>query len=177
MSRIGKRPVPVPAGVDVKLSGSTVTVKGKNGELSFDWASEVSVVHEDGAIIVTPNTNSSTARALWGTTRARIANLVEGVSNGFERRLQLEGVGYRAQMKGRDLSIQLGFSHDVVISVPEGLDVSCDGPTAIIVKGADKQRVGQLAAEIREWRRPEPYKGKGIRYAGEFIVRKEGKKK
>lgn len=177
MSRVGKAPVVVPPGVEVKIDGSTITAKGKKGNLSFSWSRDVDVVLDGNEIIVRSMNEARITRAMWGTTRARIANLVIGVSEGYEKRLEMQGVGYRAQMKGRDLTMQLGFSHDVVVPTPEGLEIVCESPTIIIVRGADKQRVGQTAAEIREWRPPEPYKGKGIRYADEYILRKEGKKK
>jgi large subunit ribosomal protein L6 len=177
MSRVGKNPVEVPSGVEVNVKGSVISAKGKLGELSFAFPASVSVAVEDGKVVVTPADNSKQARAMWGTARARIANLVEGVSKGFEKRLELVGVGYRAQMKGTDLNLQLGYSHDVLFKVPSDIKAAIDGPTNIILTGADKQKVGQVAAEIRKWRSPEPYKGKGIRYQGEYIMMKEGKKK
>ena len=177
MSRVGKNPVEVPSGVEVTVKCSVTSAKGKLGELSFASPASVSVAVEDGKVVVTPTDNSKQARAMWGTARARIANLVEGVSKGFEKRLELVGVGYRAQMKGTDLNLQLGYSHDVLFKVPSDINAAIDGPTNIILTGADKQKVGQVAAEIRKWRSPEPYKGKGIRYRGEYIMMKEGKKK
>lgn len=177
MSRVGKNPVAVPSGVEVKVDGAVVSAKGKLGELSFTLPSDVAAELEEGKIALSPTNNSKQARALWGTCRARVNNLVEGVSKGFEKKLELVGVGYRAQMKGTNVNLQLGYSHDVLFEVPAGVKAAVDGNTTIILSGADKQLVGQTAAEIRKWREPEPYKGKGVRYSGEYIMMKEGKKK
>lgn len=177
MSRIGKNPVPVPAGVEVSVSGQEVKTKGKLGELQFVANSAVEIKFENGEVSVFPRDESRNARAQWGTARARIANMVTGVSEGFSKELELVGVGYRAALKGKDLQLQLGFSHDVLYPIPDGVRVTCEKPTSIKLEGADKQEIGQMAAEIRAYRPPEPYKGKGIRYVGEYIARKEGKKK
>ncbi|HCI00292.1 MAG: 50S ribosomal protein L6 [Geminicoccus sp.] len=177
MSRIGKNPVPVPAGVEVSVSGQEVKTKGKLGELQFVANSAVEIKFENGEVSVSPRDESRDARAQWGTARARIANMVTGVSEGFSKELELVGVGYRAALKGKDLQLQLGFSHDVLYPIPDGVKVTCEKPTSIKLEGADKQEIGQMAAEIRAYRPPEPYKGKGIRYVGEYIARKEGKKK
>ena len=177
MSRIGKKPVPVPSGVTATINGQTVAVKGPKGELSFVVNDLVLVEMTDDGIKVNPRVDSKPARAMWGMSRTMVENLVTGVSKGFEKRLEITGVGYSAQVQGRNLQLALGFSHDVVHPMPEGIDVACPKPTEVVITGIDKQRVGQVAAEIRDYRPPEPYKGKGIRYAGEYIVRKEGKKK
>ena len=177
MSRIGKGPVTVPQGVEVKVDQGMVTAKGQMGELSFALSDDVSVKLDDGQVTVAPANDSKRSQAMWGTTRARIQNLVTGVSDGFRRDLEIVGVGYRAAVQGNALSLQLGFSHDVSYPIPEGIKIQCDKPTSITISGADKQKVGQVAAEIRSYRPPEPYKGKGIAYAGEYILRKEGKKK
>lgn len=177
MSRIGKKPVPVPSGVTATINGRTVEVKGPKGQLSFVLNDLVLAEMTDAGIQVDPRNDSKPARSMWGMTRTMIQNLITGVSQGFERKLEITGVGYRAQMQGRNVQLALGFSHDVVYEVPEGVEVKCPKPTEILISGIDKQVVGQVAANIREYRGPEPYKGKGIRYAGEFIVRKEGKKK
>jgi large subunit ribosomal protein L6 len=177
MSRIGKKPVQVPAGVTASVDGQTVTVKGPKGELNFVVNAEVLVKLEDNSFAVTPANESKDARAKWGMSRTMIENLIKGVKDGFEKKLEISGVGYRAAMQGKNLQLQLGFSHDVVYQPPEGISIVCPKPTEITVSGIDKQIVGQVAAEIREYRGPEPYKGKGVKYAGERIVRKEGKKK
>jgi large subunit ribosomal protein L6 len=177
MSRIGKKPVPVPAGVTANVTGQLVKVKGAKGELSFSVPEDVSVAMQDGAIAVTPRTDSKRARAMWGMSRSQVANLVAGVTTGFEKKLEISGVGYKAAAQGKILKLSLGFSHDVDYAVPEGITIATPKPTEITVTGIDKQKVGQTAAEIREYRGPEPYKGKGVKYAGEFIFRKEGKKK
>lgn len=177
MSRIGKKPVPVPSGVTATINGQTVSVKGPKGELSFVLNDLVLAEMTDDGIKVDPRGNTKTARSLWGMSRTMVQNIITGVSQGFEKKLEITGVGYRAQMQGKNLQLALGFSHDVVYDVPEGIEVKCPKPTEIVINGIDKQVVGQVAAEIREFRPPEPYKGKGVRYAGEFIVRKEGKKK
>lgn len=177
MSRIGKKPVPVPAGVTASIDGQTVTMKGPKGELKYVVNDEVLIKLEDDKVAVTPANDSKDARAKWGMSRTMIENLVKGVKDGYERKLEISGVGYRAAMQGKNLQLQLGFSHDVVYQPPEGITIACPKPTEITVSGIDKQVVGQVAAEIREYRGPEPYKGKGVKYAGERIVRKEGKKK
>jgi large subunit ribosomal protein L6 len=177
MSRIGIHPVTVPDGVNVAIDGKTVSAKGKLGELSMTLVDEVAVTMEDGRITVEPKTEKRFARNMWATTRTQINNLVVGVSRGFTRNLEINGVGYRAQVQGRDLVLQLGFSHEVRYPIPEGIDIKCERPTAIAISGANKQRVGQVAAEIRGFRPPEPYKGKGVKYAEETLLRKEGKKK
>ncbi len=177
MSRVGKNPVAVPSGVDIKIDGVIVTAKGKLGELSFRATEDVEITSEEGQIWVKPRNESKRARAMWGTARARISNLVQGVSEGFTKNMEITGTGYRASVQGSNLNLQLGFSHDVVYPIPQGITVKCERPTAISISGADKQAVGQMAAEIRAFRPPEPYKGKGVRYADEEILRKEGKKK
>ena len=178
MSRIGKKPVAIPSGVEVKVDGDTVVVKGPKGQLEMAILGDlVEVAVEDGAVKVTPKNDTKQARSAWGLTRSLINNMVIGVTEGFQKKLEIVGVGYRAQMQGRNLKLNLGFSHDVIYEVPEGIEVQVPQPTEIIVSGIDKQKVGQVAAEIRAWRPPEPYKGKGVRYAGEYIFRKEGKKK
>ncbi len=177
MSRIGKKPVSVPSGVTATVNGQTVTAKGPKGELKFVVNDEVLVKLEDGEIAVQPRDSSKDARSKWGMSRTQIENILTGVKDGFERRLEISGVGYRAAMQGKNLQLALGFSHDVVYEAPEGVTISVPKPTEIVVNGIDKQVVGQVAAEIRKYRGPEPYKGKGVRYAGERIVRKEGKKK
>lgn len=177
MSRIGKHPVPVPDGVTVALDGNTVRAKGRLGELETVLPKEVAVTHEDGKVTVRPRSDEQRARAMWGLSRTLVQNMVTGVAQGFTRRLDISGVGYRAASDGKILNLQLGYSHDIKVAVPEGIRIACDTPTTITISGADRQRVGQLAAEIRGFRRPEPYKGKGIRYSDEVIRRKEGKKK
>ena len=177
MSRIGKKPVPVPSGVTATINGQTVSVKGPKGELSFVLNDLVLAEMTDDGIKIDPRGKTKTARSLWGMSRTMVQNIITGVSAGFEKKLDITGVGYRAQMQGKNLQLALGFSHDVVYDVPEGIEVKCPKPTEIVINGIDKQVVGQVAAEIRKYRPPEPYKGKGVRYAGEFIVRKEGKKK
>ncbi|PWE16540.1 50S ribosomal protein L6 [Marinicauda salina] len=177
MSRLGKLPVEIPSGVEASLDGSTIRVKGPKGELNFTAPSLVDVRHEDGAIHVNPANDTQKARALWGTVRAQVKNMVHGVTQGFEKNLELVGVGYRAQMQGADLKLSLGLSHDVVYSPRPGVTIATPKPTEIKIEGADRQVVGQTAAEIREFRPPEPYKGKGVKYADEQIRRKEGKKK
>jgi large subunit ribosomal protein L6 len=177
MSRIGKKPVQVPAGVTASVEGQKVTAKGPKGELNFVVNDEVHVKFENDTVAVTPANDSKDARAKWGMSRTMIENIFKGVKDGYERKLEINGVGYRAAMQGRNLQLQLGFSHDVVYQPPEGISLACPKPTEIVVTGISKQVVGQVAAEIREYRGPEPYKGKGVKYAGERIVRKEGKKK
>ena len=177
MSRVGKKPVPVPSGVTAAVDGQTVKVKGAKGELSFRVPDKVTVRMEDGAVSVDPVDQSKAARSLWGTSRAQVASIVQGVSAGFEKRLEINGVGYRAALAGKVLKLSLGYSHDVDYEVPAGITITTPRPTEIVIVGIDKQKVGQTAAEIRAYRGPEPYKGKGVKYAGEFIFRKEGKKK
>lgn len=177
MSRIGKKPVAVPSGVQATINGQTFEVKGPKGQLSFVLNSLVMAEMTDDGIKVDPREDSIDARAMWGMSRTVISNLITGVSEGFEKKLEITGVGYRAQLQGKNLQLALGFSHDVIYAVPEGIQIAVPKPTEVVVSGIDKQRVGQVAAEIRKYRPPEPYKGKGVRYAGEYIVRKEGKKK
>ena len=177
MSRIGKKPVQVPAGVTATVDGQTVTAKGPKGELKFVVNDEVLVKMEDGAIAVNPVNQSKDARSKWGMSRTMISNILAGVKDGFEKKLEINGVGYRAAMQGKNLQLSLGFSHEVVYQTPDEVTIAVPKPTEIIVSGIDKQAVGQVAAEIRKYRGPEPYKGKGVKYAEERIVRKEGKKK
>jgi large subunit ribosomal protein L6 len=177
MSRIGKSPVRLPKGVTAVIDGQAVSVKGPKGELSFVAGDDVAVRRSDDAIVVDPRDDSKSARAAWGMSRSILANLVEGVTKGFERRLEISGVGFRAAVEGKALRLSLGYSHDINYPIPEGIKIECAKPTEILVSGADRQRVGQVAAEIRGFRKPEPYKGKGIKYAEEHIHRKEGKKK
>ncbi len=178
MSRIGKHPVPVPGDVTVAIQGQKVSAKGKLGELAAVLPPEVSVVLEDGKVTVAPrDKEEKRARAMWGLSRSLVQNVVTGVATGFEKRLEINGVGYRASVQGKNLQLLLGYSHDVFYPIPEGIQIACPRPTEIVVSGIDKQKVGQVAAEIRAFRPPEPYKGKGVKYAGEFIFRKEGKKK
>ena len=177
MSRIGKNPVSVPPEVTCQLNGREIVIKGKNGELSALTSKEVKVVYEDNSILVRPIDDSKKARMLWGTWKNQIRNMVQGVSEGFTVRLEINGVGYRAAVEGKILKLQLGYSHDILYPIPQGITIVCEKPTAVAVSGADRQRVGQIAAEIRSYRKPEPYKGKGIKYENEIIVRKEGKKK
>jgi large subunit ribosomal protein L6 len=177
MSRVAKAPIQVPAGVDVKISGQDVTVKGPKGSLAWQVHSAVAVQVEDGQVKVAPHAEDGGHWAMAGTTRALLNNMLTGVSTGFERKLNLVGVGYRAQAKGKVLNLTLGFSHPIDYTVPDGIDIETPTPTEIIVRGADKQRVGQVSAEIRAYRPPEPYKGKGVRYADEQVLRKEAKKK
>ncbi|ALA16152.1 MULTISPECIES: 50S ribosomal protein L6 [Chelatococcus] len=177
MSRIGKKPVAVPSGVTANLDGQTVKVKGAKGELSFVVPDDVAVVLEDGAIKVDPRDETKRARALWGMSRSQVSNIVEGVSKGFEKKLEISGVGYKAAVAGKVLKLSLGYSHDIDFEIPQGITITTPKPTEIIVAGIDKQQVGQTASEIRRFRGPEPYKGKGVKYADEFIFRKEGKKK
>ncbi|GGF79931.1 MULTISPECIES: 50S ribosomal protein L6 [Rhizobiaceae] len=177
MSRIGKKPVPVPAGVTASVEGQKITAKGPKGELHFVANDEVKVELNDNAVSVTPVNDSKDARSKWGMSRTMVENIFKGVKDGYERKLEINGVGYRAAMQGKNLQLALGFSHDVVYEAPEGITIAVPKPTEIIVSGINKQQVGQVAAEIREYRGPEPYKGKGVKYAEERIVRKEGKKK
>jgi large subunit ribosomal protein L6 len=177
MSRIGKHPVPIPSGVEVQLSGQMLTTKGKLGSLSLAVSNEVTASLSDAAVTIAPKSASKQSRAMWGTTRALVNNMVTGVSTGFSKNLEIVGVGYRATVQGNTLNLQLGYSHDIPFAIPEDVRITCERPTVITVSGADRQRVGQVAAEIRSYRPPEPYKGKGIKYADEIVRRKEGKKK
>jgi large subunit ribosomal protein L6 len=177
MSRIGKKPVPLPKGVEATLSGQTISVKGPKGTRSFTATDDVTLTVADGAVKVTPRGLSKRARQQWGMSRSQVENLVIGVTEGFKKELEITGVGYRANMQGNTLKLALGYSHDVDFEVPAGVTVTAPKQTEIVVEGIDQQLVGQVAANIREWRSPEPYKGKGIRYKGEYIFRKEGKKK
>ena len=177
MSRIGKKPVELPSGVTASVSGQTVEIKGPKGARSFHATDDVTIAVEDNGVSVTPRGSSKRARQQWGMSRTMVANLVTGVTSGFKKELEITGVGYRAQMQGNVLKLNLGLSHDVDFQVPDGVTVTVPKQTEIIVEGEDQQLVGQVAANIREWRRPEPYKGKGIMYKGEYIFRKEGKKK
>jgi large subunit ribosomal protein L6 len=177
MSRIGKKSVSVPKGVTANVNGQSVTVKGPKGELSFLASDDVHVTFADGKIAVAPSSETKRARSAWGMSRTMVENLMKGVTTGFERRLEINGVGYRAAVAGKNLQLNLGYSHDVVFPIPAGIKIECPKPTEIVVTGADKQKVGQVAAEIRQFRKPEPYKGKGVKYSDEYIFRKEGKKK
>ncbi|RDW14895.1 50S ribosomal protein L6 [Paracoccus thiocyanatus] len=177
MSRIGKKPVALPKGVTAEIKGQTIEVKGPKGSRSFTATDDVTLAVEEGTVKVTPRGMSKRARQQWGMTRSMVENLTVGVSEGFKKELEIQGVGYRAQMQGKTLKLSLGYSHDVNFETPEGVTISAPKQTEIVVEGIDQQLVGQVAANIREWRRPEPYKGKGIRYKGEVVFRKEGKKK
>ena len=177
MSRTGKKPVAVPAGVTASIADGELSVKGPKGTLTLPLADEVTYSIEDGSIAVKPANDSKRARAFWGMQRTLIANLITGVTEGYSKKLLITGVGYRADAKGKVLNLKLGYSHDVDFDVPEGIEIKTPDNTTVEISGIDKQKVGQVAAEIRRWRKPEPYKGKGIKYAGEFIFRKEGKKK
>jgi large subunit ribosomal protein L6 len=177
MSRIGKKPIAIPSGVTAKLDGQTIAVKGAKGELKFTAPEEVAISIEGSAVHVTPHSQDKRARAMWGTARAQVENLVGGVTKGFEKKLEINGVGYKAAIAGKSLQLSLGYSHDILYPIPTGVTIVTPKPTEITVAGIDKRQVGQIAAEIRAFRGPEPYKGKGVKYAGEFIFRKEGKKK
>ncbi len=177
MSRTGKKPIAPVSGVTVTISDRTVTAKGPKGELALTLMEIVNAKQTDQGVVIEPANDSKEARAAWGTTRALINNMVIGVNKGFERKLQIQGVGYRAAMQGKDLKLSLGYSHEVLFETPKGVTIATPTQTEIVITGSDKQQVGQVAADIRGWRAPEPYKGKGVRYAGEFIARKEGKKK
>ena len=177
MSRIGKRAVTIPSGVTANIEGQTVKVKGPKGALQLVLHNDVAVKLEGDSVKVDPRHETKRARALWGTSRTLVANLVTGVTKGFERKLEISGVGYRAAVQGKNLQLAVGYSHDVVYPIPEGIQITTSKPTEITITGIDKQKVGQVAAEIRGFRAPEPYKGKGVKYAGEYIFRKEGKKK
>ena len=177
MSRVGLMPVDVPAGVDVKIEDRRVTAKGRLGELSMTLVDEINLAREDNKLIVSPKNETKRARALWGTARSLLANIVRGVDQGFSVVLEIIGVGYRASIDGKELVLQLGYSHEIRYQIPDGITIISERPTHIMVSGPDRQLVGQVAAEIRAYRKPEPYKGKGIRYLGEYVIRKEGKKK
>jgi large subunit ribosomal protein L6 len=177
MSRIGKKPVAIPSGVTAKVDGQRVSVKGAKGELSFTVPEDVAVKFENGAISVDPRTETKEAQAMWGMARSIISNLVTGVTAGYEKRLEITGVGYKAAVQGKNLQLSLGYSHDITFPIPAGVTITTPRPVEIAIAGIDKRQVGQVAAEIRGLRPPEPYKGKGVKYAGEFIFRKEGKKK
>ena len=177
MSRIGNKPVTIPSGVSASVEGQTIKVKGPKGQLQFVVHDDVAVKLDNNVVTVTPRVETNRARAQYGTARAQIANLVAGVTKGFEKKLEITGVGYRAAMQGKNLQLALGYSHDVIFPIPEGIQIAVPKPTEITITGSDIQRVGQVAAEIRAYRPPEPYKGKGVKYVNEFIFRKEGKKK
>lgn len=177
MSRIGKKPVPIPAGVTASMEAGTLSVKGPKGELKMPMSELISYEMQDDGLLVKPANGSKAARAFWGMQRTLVQNLVTGVTEGFTKVLEITGVGYRANSQGKMLKLQLGYSHDVDFAIPEGIDIKTPDNTTVEISGIDKQKVGQVAAEIRRWRKPEPYKGKGIKYRGEYIFRKEGKKK
>ena len=177
MSRVGKYPVPVPAGVQLAMQGRTVVAKGKNGELKLDLTDDVDVAIEAGRVAVSPRGQDRRSRTMWGTTRSLIQAMVTGVSTGFVKSMEITGTGYRAAVQGKDLVLNLGYSHEIRYAIPDGIKITCEKPTSVKVEGADKRQVGQVAAEIRAYRGPEPYKGKGVRYTDETILRKEGKKK
>ena len=177
MSRIGRNPVPIPQGVTVEVAGGIITAKGKLGTLKLPVANDVSAAVENGKVVVKPKAESKRARMQWGTTRALVNNMVIGVSTGFSTNLEINGVGYRAAVQGKNLVLQLGYSHDITFPIPPDVKIICEKPTAISISGADRQRVGQIAAVLRAYRKPEPYKGKGVKYATETVRRKEGKKK
>jgi large subunit ribosomal protein L6 len=177
MSRVGKKAVVLPAGVTAKVEGQNIAVKGAKGELRFEVPGDVNVTFADNQIKVDPRNETKRARALWGMTRAQVNNLVVGVTKGFERKLEINGVGYKAAVAGKNLQLSLGYSHDVIFPIPQGIAITTPKPTEITIVGIDKRQVGQVAAEIRAFRPPEPYKGKGVKYSDEFIFRKEGKKK
>jgi large subunit ribosomal protein L6 len=177
MSRIGKKPVAIPAGVTANVAGQAISIKGPKGTLQLALPEDVAAKMEAGAVQIDPRNETKRARAMWGMSRALLANIVTGVTQGFERRLEITGVGYRAAVQGKNLQLSLGYSHDIQYPIPEGIAIVTPKATEIVITGIDKQKVGQVAAEIRGYRPPEPYKGKGIKYAGEYIFRKEGKKK
>ena len=177
MSRIGKLPVAIPDGVKANVEGQRVVTSGPKGELEVTLVDDVNVEVTDDGIKVTPNDMSKRSRSMWGMSRTLVQNIVTGVTEGYEKKLEISGVGYRAQVQGKTVNLALGFSHDVAFAIPEGIDVACPKPTEVIITGIDKQQVGQVAAEIRRYRPPEPYKGKGVKYADEYVFRKEGKKK
>jgi large subunit ribosomal protein L6 len=177
MSRIGKKAVAIPSGVTANVEGQTVKMKGPKGALQLVLPEDIAAKMESGGIRLEPRSETKRARSMWGTSRTLVANLVAGVTKGFEQRLEITGVGFRAAVQGKNLQLQLGYSHDVVFTIPDGITIATPRPVEIVISGMDKQKVGQVAAEIRDFRPPEPYKGKGVRYAGEYIFRKEGKKK
>lgn len=177
MSRIGKYPIEVPKGTTVTLNGQEVVAKGAKGELRLTLVDEVVAEQGEDGIKISPREDTQRARAMWGLSRTLVKNLIDGVTEGFTKTLEINGVGYRAAVQGKNLQLNLGFSHEVLYPIPEGIDIKCTKPTEVVITGIDKQRVGQIAAEIRSYRKPEPYKGKGVKYAGEYIFRKEGKKK
>jgi large subunit ribosomal protein L6 len=177
MSRVGKKPVPIPAGVTASVEGQVVKVKGPKGALSLVLHGDVGATVDKSEVKIDPRVETKRARAMWGTYRSLLANVMEGVTKGFERRLEITGVGYRAAVQGKNLQVQLGYSHDIVYPIPEGITIAVPKPTEIVVSGIDGQKVGHVAAEIRAFRKPEPYKGKGVKYSDEFVFRKEGKKK
>jgi large subunit ribosomal protein L6 len=177
MSRIGKKAVPIPSGVTANIEGQTVKVKGPKGQLQVVLPDDVTVKMDNGVVKVDPRNETKRARSMWGTSRTLVNNLITGVTKGYEKKLEITGVGYRAALQGKNLQIALGYSHDVIYPIPEGIAIATPRPTEIVVTGIDKQKVGQVAAEIRSFRPPEPYKGKGVKYGGEYIFRKEGKKK
>ena len=177
MSRIGKRPVALPSGVTAKMDGGKLSVKGPKGELSMPTLDLVTYDLNDNEVSITPVNQTKRARSFWGMQRTQVQNLVDGVTEGFTKVLEISGVGYRANVQGKTLKLQLGFSHDVDFAIPDGIDIKTPDQTTVEISGIDKQKVGQVAAEIRRWRKPEPYKGKGVKYRGEYIFRKEGKKK
>ncbi|MEO0412335.1 MAG: 50S ribosomal protein L6 [Pseudomonadota bacterium] len=177
MSRIGKQPIAVPSGVTINVDGNNLEVKGPKGLLAMTMLDEITLELKEGEVVVHPKSKAKSARSAWGMSRTLVANLVEGVTQGFTKKLEINGVGYRAQMKGKSLNLQLGYSHDIDYPAPEGIDIKTPDQTTIEISGIDKQKVGQVAAEIRSFRPPEPYKGKGVKYEGEYIFRKEGKKK
>lgn len=176
MSRIGKNPVTIPEGVEITIANGEVSAKGKLGSISMPISEHVIIEKKDNEIIVKP-TNEANPSPMWATSRTLVNNLVEGVSKGFSKTLEINGVGYKAQVQGRKVKLNLGFSHDINYDLPEGVEAKAEKPTVLVISGYDKQKVGQVAAEIRAWRKPEPYKGKGVKYSDEYIVRKEGKKK
>jgi large subunit ribosomal protein L6 len=177
MSRVGKKPVPIPSGVTAVVEGQTVKVKGPKGSMSLVLHGDVEAKVDKGEVKVDPRVDTKRARAMWGTYRSLLANVMEGVTKGFERKLEITGVGYRAALQGKNLQVQLGYSHDIVYPIPEGITIVVPKATEIVVSGIDGQKVGHVAAEIRAFRKPEPYKGKGVKYSDEFVFRKEGKKK
>ncbi len=177
MSRVGKKPVVIPSGVTANIEGQTVKVKGPKGALQLVLHDDVAAKLESGSVTIDPRSDTKRARAMWGTYRSLLASLVEGVTKGYERKLEISGVGYRAALQGKNLQLQLGYAHDIVYPIPEGITVAVPKATEIVVTGIDAQKVGQVAAEIRAFRKPEPYKGKGVKYSDEFVFRKEGKKK
>lgn len=177
MSRIGKHPIVIPDGVTVNVAGQDVSAKGQLGELKVTLVGDVVVAQANDTITISPRSQSKQARTMWGISRTLVSNIVVGVSQGFAKNLEIQGVGYRAQVQGKNLILQLGYSHEINYPIPDGIEVVCERPTAIAISGVDRQKVGQVAAEIRAFRKPEPYKGKGVRYEGEYVRRKEGKKK